>query len=124
MPMPYLPSCRICAGEALPLQLEPIVLCQLVSAASGRGTQARATPNASVTSTRVTVSNVRQPSCAHAARTARDWAIAAAVADCRKALRFMGSLLGKNGGGARPEAGRWPYRRDCPIAPRARDGRP
>src|SRR5713101_5034999 len=102
MPMPYLPSCRICACEALPLQLEPIVLCQLVSASSGSGTQARATPNASVTSTRVTASNVRHPSAANAARQGRDWAIAAAVADCRKALRFMESLLGNDGGGARP----------------------
>src|SRR2546422_10364433 len=111
MPMPYLPSCRICACNALPVQLLPIVLCQLVSASSGSGTQARATPKASVTSTRVTVSNVRHPSCANAARKAKDWAIAAAVADCRESLRFMGSLLGGDGGGAGPEGGRWAQRR-------------
>src|SRR3954471_24806144 len=114
MAMPYLPSCLISAVVVLPLQLLPSAFCQLVSISSGSGTQARATPKASFTSTRVTVSNVRQPSWANACH-GRDWATAAAVADLRKLLRFMGSLLERDdNGGARPVGWRTPHRRDYP----------
>src|SRR5882724_9799256 len=103
MAMPYLPSCLTSAVVVLPLQLLPSAFCQLVSISIGSGTQARATPKESLTSTRVTVSNVRQPSCANAVRQGNDWAMAAAAADFRKMRRFMGSLLGRdNDGGARP----------------------
>src|SRR2546423_9016255 len=72
-----------------------MVFCQLVSASRGSGTQARATPNESITSTRVTVSNVRQLSCARAAARGSDWARTAAVVDCRKFLRFMDRSWGE-----------------------------
>src|SRR5438105_209974 len=101
--MPYLPSCFTCARVALPLQLLPTVLCQLVSSSSGSGTHALAMPNESLTSTRVTVSKVRHSSAANAARQGRDSATATALVDFRKVLRFMGSLLERNSnGGARP----------------------
>src|SRR5438874_2800840 len=104
MAMPYLPSCITRALVALPLQLLPSAFCQIVSIWRGSGTQARATPKESLTSTRVTVSNVRQPCSAKAVRQAKDWAIAAAAVDFRKMRRFMGSLLGRdNNGGARPQ---------------------
>src|SRR5690349_16306784 len=112
MAMPYLPSCFTSALFALPLQLLPTAFCQLVSSSSGNGTQARAMPKESFTSTRVTVSNVRHPvaadSAAAAARQGSDWATATAEVDFRKFLRFMRSLLGTKGGeagngGARPD---------------------
>src|SRR6185369_2123776 len=99
MAMPYLPSWRTSALDALPLQLLPIAFCQLVSISSGSGTQARATPKESFTSTRVTVSNVRQPSAANAPCHGRDWATATAVVDFRKVLRFMESLLERDDNG-------------------------
>src|SRR5207248_3289414 len=100
--------CITRALVALPLQLLPSAFCQLVSIWRGSGTQARATPKESVTSTRVTVSNVRQPAAgnasAKAVRQGNDWAMAAAAVDFRKMRRFMGSLLGRdNNGGARPQ---------------------
>src|SRR3954471_5437034 len=105
MPMPYLPSCSTTARAALPDQALPIVLCQSVSASSGSGTQARATPKASLTSTRVTVSKVRQPSCARAAASGSDCARTATLPDWRNFLRFMDRSWGKTKTAA--ERDRW-----------------
>src|SRR4051812_50213544 len=97
---PYLPSCSIFARRALPDHALPMVLCQSVSIASGSGTQARAVPKASLISTRVTVSEVRQPaSAASAKRCGRAEATDAAVAGVGRGLRGGGLRLGGGGHG-------------------------
>src|SRR6476646_1811730 len=107
MPMPYLPSYSIAARAALPDQELPMVFCQSVSATSGSGTQARARPKASLISTRVTVSKVRQLSCARANANGNDCARTAALLDWRKFLRFMDRSWGKT---KAAERDRWKYR--------------
>src|SRR4051812_22257175 len=123
MARPYLPSCTTSARAALPDHELPSVFCQSLSATSGSGTQARARPNASLISTRVTASKVRQPASATARLNGAYCARAAAVLDLRKLRGFMGSLLWEDDGGAGRVGKALGRGGDCPIPRPARDGR-
>src|SRR5512138_1266910 len=90
----YAPLWTISARLPLPVHVFSSARCQLVSAASGRGSQAREAPSGRAISTRVVTSNVRHPGAAARTRRHGSAATAAALSNWR---RFIGRKLMDDG---------------------------